>query len=429
MDSQPPIPDDPFVQRLPAEVAAWQAENLLPAETARVILARYGLVPGESVLTLHRSRIVAVFTALAAILIGVGVILVMSANWEQIPRFARLAILVVATLTFYYFGFRLAHDRRTYPTAGAALILVGSLVWGASIFLISQMYHFGGETGAGSEATGTLYWFIGVLPLAYVLRSRLQMGLALVIGTIWLILVQSDVFDSWYGQIICARFLAIGALVYALGLLHDLWEPTRAYAGVLKTFGVIYALVATYFISFRSFWTTHGWHGRSAAYPTQVLWLALAGAAIAIAAIHAIRSLTRARRDATAAAEGLCTAVLGAIAIAAIVLATSVLGSHHYHSYHAGPVALPIAFNVILLALELGAITLGWYRHQPGWINLGLVVFGIQVVTRYFDIFGSLLRGGLFFIGIGLVLLVCGFALEKARRRLVVTSEAREESI
>jgi uncharacterized membrane protein len=429
MSSQPPT-DDPFVQRLPAEVAAWQAENLLPAETARVILARYGLVPGESVVTLRRSKIVAVFTVLAAILIGVGVILVMSANWEQIPRFMRLAILMAVTLGFYYFGYRLAYERRTYPIAGAALLLIGSLIWGASIFLIGQMYHLGGgEGGEGGETTGTLYWFIGVLPLAYILRSRLQLGLALLIGTTWLMLAQSSVFDSPYGQIVVPRFLAVGALLYALGLAHDMWERTRVYAGVLKTFGVVYALVTTCTLSYRDFWSIWGWYGQSYARPSEALWLALASAAIVLAALSAVRSLTASRRDPMAATEGLCTAALGAIAIVAIALAASTFLAHQHHAYHAGPIGPPIAFNLILLALELGVISLGWFRHQPGWINLGLVMFGLQVVTRYFDIFGSLISGGLFFIGIGVILLVCGFALEKARRRLVATSERREGSI
>lgn len=427
MSTQPPSSNDPFLERLTAEVEAWQAENLLPAETARVILARYGLVPGETVVTLRRSKIVAVFTVLAAVLIGVGVILVMSANWEQIPRFVRLAILMAATLGFYYFGYRLAYDRRTYPIAGAALLLIGALIWGASIFLISQMYHLGG--GEGGEATGALYWFIGVLPLAYILRSRLQLGLALLIGTTWLMLAQSSVFDSSYGRIIFPRFLAVGALLYALGLAHDAWEPMRTHAGVLKTFGVIYALITTYFLSFRWFWETYGWYGRSSTRPSEALWFALAGVAIVLAALSATRYLMPSRRDATAVAEGLCTAALGAIAAVTIVLATSFLFAHQQHGYHQGPTGLPVAFNLILLALELGVVSLGWYRHQPGWINLGLVMFGIQVVTRYFDIFGSLISGGLFFIGIGVVLLVCGFALEKARRRLVSTSERREESI
>jgi len=428
MSTQPPSSNDPFLERLPAEVEAWQTENLLPADTARVILARYGLVPGESVVTLRRSKIVAVFTVLAAILIGVGVILVMSANWEQIPRFVRLAILMAATLGFYYFGYRLAYDRRTYPIAGAALLLIGALIWGASIFLIGQMYHLGGgEGGEGGETTATLYWFIGVLPLAYILRSRLQLGLALLIGTTWLMLAQTSVPDA---QIVFPRFLAVGALLYAVGLAHDAWEPTRVYAGVLKIFGVVYALVITYALSFQDFWHTYYWgYSQSHAHPSQALWFALAGAAIAIAILSAIRHLTPSRRDRTAATEGLCAAALGAIAIVAIALAASTFLAHHHQGYHAGPIGPPIAFNLILLALELGVISLGWYRHQPGWINLGLVMFGIQVVTRYFDIFGSLISGGLFFIGIGVVLLVCGFALEKARRRLVSTSGQREESI
>ena len=42
-------------------------------------------------------------------------------------------------------------------------------------------------------------------------------------------------------------------------------------------------------------------------------------------------------------------------------------------------------------------------------------------MTRYFDVFGTLLKGGLAFIGAGIVLVGGGWLLESARRRLLQT--------
>ncbi len=82
-------------------------------------------------------------------------------------------------------------------------------------------------------------------------------------------------------------------------------------------------------------------------------------------------------------------------------------------------------FNLLLLAAEVGLVALGWARRQPGLMNFGLFVFFLQVVTRYFDLLGGMLQGGLMFIGAGLLLVVLGVALERSRRSLLRSMERR----
>lgn len=80
-----------------------------------------------------------------------------------------------------------------------------------------------------------------------------------------------------------------------------------------------------------------------------------------------------------------------------------------------------ISGNVLLLVVEIAVIALGWRRLETGLVNLGLLAFFVHLMTRYFDVFGTLLKGGLAFIGAGIVLVGGGWLLESARRRLLQT--------
>ena len=93
------------------------------------------------------------------------------------------------------------------------------------------------------------------------------------------------------------------------------------------------------------------------------------------------------------------------------------------------PIWAAVLFNLLLLVAETGVIALGWRRNQPWLVNLGILVFFVHVVTRYFDLLAGMLSGGLMFIGAGLLLIFGGMALERSRRRLVDAIRQREAAI
>ena len=78
-----------------------------------------------------------------------------------------------------------------------------------------------------------------------------------------------------------------------------------------------------------------------------------------------------------------------------------------------------IVFNVAYFAISAGLVTRGYLRGDERYINAGLLTVAIGLLTRYIDVFWSLLAGSLFFIIGGLVLLAVAFGLERARRGLV----------
>jgi uncharacterized membrane protein len=67
----------------------------------------------------------------------------------------------------------------------------------------------------------------------------------------------------------------------------------------------------------------------------------------------------------------------------------------------------------------LGLVFVGYFRGEELLINLALAIFGIDVVSRYFEFSWGLLDRSLVFIVAGLVLLGGGYLLERGRRQVI----------
>ncbi|UCC68005.1 MAG: DUF2157 domain-containing protein [Armatimonadota bacterium] len=421
--SKPSSDDASFRDRLSREIEEWRREGLVQPEQAQGILARYGLLPGETPRTLHRSRIVSVVALLGSILVGVGVILLIGSNWEHLPKWFRLALLTGATAGSYHAGYIMRFQSRKYPKVGMALLLLGSLLWGASIFLIGQMYHMG---SGGGERKAVLYWLVGVLPLAYVLLSPLHLALSLVIGSVWLGIVLSQ-FHRLPPQAYLLVALALGIVLHALGRLHSRGDGIRRLQAPYCWFGLVYMFVALYVFSYQHFWDTCF---RSVAYsaPADMYshywpWLGLLVVPGIAAVIGLFVTQQPGDRVSSYEAGGLAFLLLSSfLGIVLTMTAPSWIGvaphSGWQQDYPAAFLMMGL-FNLVLLGAAVGVIALGWARNEPGLANLGLFVFFVQVVTRYFDLLGTMLSSGFMFLGAGLLLLIGGAALERSRRRLL----------
>ena len=101
----------------------------------------------------------------------------------------------------------------SYPKVGASLILLGSLIFGAGMFLIAQMYHI-----TVHYPNGPLMWGLGVLPLAYLLRFKSLISLAILDLLIWLGMeVRFWISYSSYYEIVTMVNLYFMAGDYPLG--------------------------------------------------------------------------------------------------------------------------------------------------------------------------------------------------------------------
>ena len=72
--------------------------------------------------------------------LGLGVILLFAYNWQDMHKFAKLGVIFGALLLAHGGGLWLRQQRCPDGVVEAAHLL-GSMLFGADIFLIAQIYH------------------------------------------------------------------------------------------------------------------------------------------------------------------------------------------------------------------------------------------------------------------------------------------------
>ncbi len=78
-----------------------------------------------------------------------------------------------------------------------------------------------------------------------------------------------------------------------------------------------------------------------------------------------------------------------------------------------------VAMNAFLLVIAVGAMWHGSLVHDAVQVNLGVMLLVGLLITRFLDVFGSMLRSGVGFIVAGLLLAGLSWALDRTRRRLI----------
>lgn len=175
---------DNFRRKLRDEAQQWQNEGLIDADLYQRLAQRYQF---ERLETAARDRFVFILIAVGSILLGLGVITFVAANWQALTREVKLILLLSLFLATSIAGFCLwkpptrnhssLRDRHSRQRVlGEGLLLVGSLTIGANMALLAQMFHVG-----GSSHELFLGWGLAVLLMAYSLRLTSLGMLALIL--------------------------------------------------------------------------------------------------------------------------------------------------------------------------------------------------------------------------------------------------------
>ena len=203
-----------YRQQLAADIARWQAEGLIDADTGARLAASPD--PAQGRFDLPRA-----LALMAALLVSAALLTLVAANWDQIERPVRLALLLALI-----WGPILAGGWRLSVGDGAvghSLALVGAVAFGATILLFGQMYYLDGETWQG-----LLIWLGGALLCAGLLRSVPTLMLAL--GLVVALLVDGGDDDG------IARWIVLGSAMATLlvaWLLARRWNSQPVHHGVV----------------------------------------------------------------------------------------------------------------------------------------------------------------------------------------------------
>lgn len=189
------------------ELPTWVSEGLISPEQADRIRAYYrDKAPDGS------NRLMITFGALGALLVGLGIILIVAHNWDQLGRttktvFAFLPLVIGQVLC----GYTLLKkgDSPVWREASATFLFFSV---GACISLVGQIYHIPGEVDDLLKV-----WMGLVFPLAYIMRSSVS-SLLFLVGITY--------YASWVGY---TRMGPAEPYLYLLFLL--LFLPYYLYLG------------------------------------------------------------------------------------------------------------------------------------------------------------------------------------------------------
>jgi uncharacterized membrane protein len=159
-----------------------------------------------------QKRTVGLILAIGAVLVGAGIFSFIAANWQEMSRSAKVAVIIVSMLVVYGIGW-LLRERLKFVRTGNALILLGSIIYGAGIFLIGQIFHI-----RSNWPDGFILWMLGVLPMAFAVKFRALFALALVVGLIGLGAHPFGIFDAmeYNPFLLSSSFLLLAAAAASL---------------------------------------------------------------------------------------------------------------------------------------------------------------------------------------------------------------------
>lgn len=350
-------------KRLEADLARWRNEGWVTPPGYDRIQAELQSRRGPN--------LSAALSILAAVLLGFGAMSFVAANWQDMPRFARLLLLFTSLIASY--GMAGLLFQRGMNAFGHAATLLGLALFGASIMLVSQMFHMD-----GNPADAVLVWAAGALLTGVLLRSNPALAFAMVLMSTW------GWFESVQIQTTFWPFL-IGWGAVAAAFYWQRWRPGIHLAGVPLT----------------AFLISLGYSLDHELGHVLVTLIGLALAGLAIAGESARPDLSK-----------LWPGMLGY----AIVIAFAGLLALQFAEIVSLERLVMVA--VLTLALLIAAIWWGMSTGHRGVLWLGYTGFSIEILLLYGQKLGSLLGTSLFFLVAGAIVAALAYMAMRLRNEV-----------
>ena len=399
-----------FLEKLPSELSRWEADGVITAEQGQAIRARYSPAALAPRSVRAQGRLITGLSIIGAVLVGLGVILFFAANWDGIDRTPKLAIILASIVLAHGLGYYLRYHR-DYQRVGSAMVLLACIIYGAGVHLVGQVYNID-----VNDPRLMLFWFLGVLPLVYVVKSQPIQFLGLVLFFLAIGFRLPDwIDDISRGEAIlgASLFLILGLFILALGRMKEEISALRPYSEVFELVGMITALGAVFVLTFKDVLSSDG--GLFIRGDTEIAFriLIVAAGALTLALVLATAWLHRRNEQSFTlnGIEGVAIVVLLAAAYVVMGVDGDLDGN--------GDVLFTVVFNALLALALLGVLVSGYLRGKEAWVNIGLAFIGINIIARYFEYSWDLLDRSLIFVAAGVILLLGGYLVERGRQAML----------
>ena len=388
-----------------------------------------------------QNRLFAVFGVLGAILVGLGIILILAHNWDNLSRASKTMIAFLPLLIGQGFcGYALFKkpDSQAWKESAAAFLFFAV---GASISLISQIYNIPGKI-----SSFTLTWMLLCLPLVYIMRSSIVSLLYLIGITFyacetgywtypnsesyiyWLLFLliiphyyylyknKPDsnfmIFHNWFiplSVIIClgtianndaewmfVAYMSLLGLLYLIGYLPFFKNKRRISNGysILGSLGTVGLLL---FFSFEWFWDDLNTHDFSIISPEFFVSIIITLTAIGLL-FWKIKNIPENK-----------VMPMEVAFIAFVIIFILGLGL---------PILAVILINLLVFAMGVLTIRQGADENHLGILNYGLLIITALIICRFFDTNISFVIRGILFLLIGFGFFFTNYWMLKKRKEL-----------
>lgn len=408
------------------QLPLWLENDLLSQAQADSIAKFY---PPSSNPNLGRQ----VFSGIGAVLMGLGIILFFAYNWQDMHRLLKL-LTIFTVIGLSHAGDLWFHEKNRSASEGLALL--STMLFGAAIWLLSQIYHIDEH-----YPNAYLAWGLAALAMGWARQSSLQClaalillvswacleimvfsrptyiapwlvlfgvgGLALYRQSGWLVFLSVSTFyflwifslakplDDGIGYLI----LAVSLLFISLGITSQRparpqWSHLRL-AFLIPGFSVY--LVIIYGLTFLHF-SNQVWHFRpfDSSFQSAFFWLSLSLSLLAPSAFFWPLPNWR-KVNETDAGHGVLMIITAAL-IFSVGTGTMTLS----YGLFSGLMNLIIIGHCLLFIVHGSRIQRGWE------VSIGCLLFALLMFSRYTDLFDSLLSRGAVFLVLGGALFAVG---------------------
>lgn len=323
--------------------------------------------------------------AFGALMLGGGVLLFVAAHWDALSPAARFAIVLAMVGGFHVCG---AVVGEGVPGLSSALHGIGTVALGAGIALAGQIFNLDEHW-----PSGTLTWAVGAGAGWLVLRQTPQAALLAILTPAWL-LSEWNVATWHRYDAVTTGVAAAGMCLTALTYFTVSSRPTGAgWERALRWVGGIALLPAALLLAIAAAgdWLNRTTTSSPSVTVQTVTWLVAIGGPLALAALV--------RR------QQAWPHMAAALWMIALLFLEPGLGRLAPYGWW--------------LIGAIGLVAWGVREGDSARVNMGAAIFAGTVVAFYFSQVMDKLGRSASLIGLGLLFLAGGWALERLRRRLV----------